>query len=153
MTNVTNNNNPDNAYSKTGATGTGSMDEVTAFYGEPISVYTRKQAIEEEVLVDVTAWASAGSGFTCPVVFTHALWSTIEGPEGDDQEKDAGIPSCEDVRGRAHDVLWIAALAVRDTLASHDYLATFEAVIEGSKFDLWAVVDGEGVTTGFPGDF
>jgi type I site-specific restriction endonuclease len=29
-------------------------------FGEPISVYTREQALADGVLVDVTAWASTG---------------------------------------------------------------------------------------------
>ena len=31
-------------------------DPLTEFFGEPISVYTRQQAIEDGALVDVTEW-------------------------------------------------------------------------------------------------
>jgi hypothetical protein len=72
--------------------------------------YTRAQAIEDGDLVDVTEWASAEKGFmggfTIPVALTRALWAAIE----------AIPPSLEgiaDVRGRAHDVLWMASLAAR----------------------------------------
>ena len=39
------------------------------FWGEPISIYTRQQAIEDGVLVDVSDWAGSGpdgmlGGFT-----------------------------------------------------------------------------------------
>jgi len=85
------------------------MDTMREVFGEPISVYTRAQAIEDGTLVDVTEWASADKGFlggfTLPVAVTRALWCTIE-----------SIPRramCNDVRGRAHDVLWMASLAAR----------------------------------------
>lgn len=77
---------------------------------ELIHAYTRAQAIADGVLVDVTAWASAETGFhggfTIPVAVTRAVWADIE-----------AIPpskrGVQDVRGRAHDVLWMAALAAR----------------------------------------
>ncbi len=85
------------------------METVTEMFGEVIHAYTREQAIEDGVLVDVTEWASAEKGFhggfTCPVVVTSALWNAIE-----------MIPKSAtgaSVRGRAHDVLWMASLAVR----------------------------------------
>lgn len=35
--------------------------------------YTRKQAIEDGVLVDISRWA-AETGFAIPVACTHAVW-------------------------------------------------------------------------------
>jgi hypothetical protein len=77
---------------------------------EVISVYTRKQAIEDGELVDVTEWASSRTGFhggfTVPVAFTGTLWAAIEGiPKR--------LEGIADVRGRAHDVLWMASLAAQ----------------------------------------
>ena len=37
-------------------------DLATDLFGEPISVYTRAQAVADGVLIDVTAWASSGPG-------------------------------------------------------------------------------------------
>ena len=56
---------------------------LTAFFGELLSVYTRQQATEDGVLVDLTAWASSGpegmfDGFTVPVAVTRALWAVID---------------------------------------------------------------------------
>lgn len=74
-----------------------------------ISSYSRSQAIEDGVLVDVTEWASSDKGFrggfTVPVAVTRSVWEMIE-----------AIPasqSHQDVRGRAHDLLWMASLAAR----------------------------------------
>lgn len=68
--------------------------------------YTRKQAIEDGVLVDLTNWASE-TGFRIPVACTQAVWSDhIEPPEG---TLDAG----QSERGRAHDVLWMLYLAIK----------------------------------------
>lgn len=68
--------------------------------------YTRAQALEDGVLVNVSRWASSREmmgGFTIPVAVTSAVWALVQAPEG----------SHEDTRGRAHDVLWLASSAVR----------------------------------------
>jgi len=71
-------------------------------YGDDIPVifsYTRQQAIEDGVLVDVTETARE-AGFKHPTVVTEALWVTIQTiPKGFDWES----PS-----GRLWDVLWMA---------------------------------------------
>ena len=62
--------------------------------------YTRKQAIEDGVLIDLSAWASE-TGFTIPVACTAAVWNQyIVPPEG---TKELG----QSERGRAHDILWM----------------------------------------------
>ncbi len=87
------------------------MSTMTEIFGEEIiSSYSRKQAIEDGVLVDLTEWASAEKGFhggfNIPVAVTSALWNAIEAiPKS--------LTGIADVRGRAHDVLWMASLAAR----------------------------------------
>ena len=81
--------------------------EVThELFGEPISTYTRAQAIDDGVLVDLTAWAKE-TGFAFPVAITRAAWADfIEWPE---ENKGHG----QSERGRAHDVLWMLLCAIR----------------------------------------
>ncbi len=68
--------------------------------------YTRAQAIEDGVLVDITRWASE-TGFKVPVACTRTLWEKwITPPQGTRQ-----MGQCE--RGRGHDVLWMLLVAIR----------------------------------------
>lgn len=75
-------------------------------FGEPIFCYSRQQAIEDGVLVDLTEWAGPQGmmgGFTVPVAVTASIWNEIE-----------DIPDSlpwQDTRGRAHDVLYMARIA------------------------------------------
>ena len=73
-----------------------------------ISRYTRADAISDGQLKDLTEWASSTKGFiggfTCSVAVTASVWSMIE---------DLGGALCQDVRGRAHDVLYMACLALK----------------------------------------
>ena len=57
-----------------------------------IEVYTRAQAFEDGVLVDISEWARE-YGFVFPVAVNNSVWSLIEDPEG---MKCAG----QSVRGR-----------------------------------------------------
>lgn len=43
---------------------------------EVISVYTRAQALEDGVLVDLTDWARE-AGFKIPVAVTQGVWSVV----------------------------------------------------------------------------
>lgn len=70
-----------------------------------IHSYTRARALEDGVLVDLSDWARE-VGFRYPVACTAAVWAEINAIPASRQD-------CEDVRGRAHDVLTLAALAAR----------------------------------------
>lgn len=72
---------------------------------EVLSVYTRAQAIDDGVLVDLTEWARE-TGFKVPVACTAAVWDVIE-PNVAEQALG------QDARGRGHDVLWLAWLAIK----------------------------------------
>ena len=116
------------------------MQELIEVFGEPVSTYSRAQAIEDGVLVDVSEWASPREmmgGFVVPVAMTAALWAKVEAPKG----------SIQDTRGRAHDVLWLASLAVRMKRGYYKVKLGNRAPV------LRVVVDGDGVTIGYPGDF
>lgn len=77
------------------------------FEGAPVIYsYTRKQAIEDGVLIDLTPWARE-TGFTIPVACTAAVWHQyIMPPKG---TKELG----QSERGRGHDVLWMLYLAIK----------------------------------------
>src|SRR5262249_51916780 len=71
---------------------------------EVISSYSRAQAIEDGVLVDVSEVAGQ-AGITFPVALTRAVWAKyVEVP--------AGV-KCQDVAGRLWDVLWMLRMAIR----------------------------------------
>jgi hypothetical protein len=60
------------------------------FWGEPISVYTRQQAIEDGVLVDVSEMARE-AGFTIPVALTSGVfYECVQWPEDDGTQDEAG---------------------------------------------------------------
>ena len=126
-------------------------------YGEPISVYTRMQAIQDGVLVDVTEWANntqAGMamgfdtilGKKAPTCVTATLWAKIEVPAANVRQ---------DTRGRAHDVLWMAALQAR--LNRNAFLSGrqlhFKVKLGNRIVKPVVVLDGDGVTIGMPEDF
>lgn len=73
--------------------------------GTLIYSYTRKQALEDGVLMDVSELAKE-AGFRYPVAVTAALWADIH-----------AIPqskSWQDGNGRLWDVLWMALAAIRE---------------------------------------
>jgi hypothetical protein len=94
-----------------------------------ISSYTRAQAIEDGVLVDVTEWASADKGFhggfRIPVALTAAVWAQIE-------DIPTRLEGLQDIRGRAHDVLWMASLACRRHARESGDRLTFRVIMPTS---------------------
>jgi hypothetical protein len=79
-------------------------DEST--YPEVISAYSRAQAIDDGVLVDVSQPARE-TGFRHPVALTRAAWDRCIGL----------TPAAEragcDERGRLHDLLWVLYCTIR----------------------------------------
>ena len=71
-----------------------------AAFGPAISAYSRAQAIEDGILVDVSDTARE-AGFNIPVAITRTVWSRIVAlPEG--------YRGFQDEAGRLWDVLWMA---------------------------------------------
>ena len=91
--------------------------------GPIIYSYSRAQAIEDGVLVDLTEWASSTKGFmggfTCPVAVTQAVWADIERK-----------PANQDIRGRAHDVLWMASLVARRAAKTNVSQTLFQVIMQ-----------------------
>ena len=94
------------------------------------------------------------------MALTRALWDQID-VDADDQApwRRLARQRGESTRGRAHDVLWMASLAARRT-ADTDRVS-FVVLMTGEggsgrvvrrRLHLEAVIDGDGVTIGFPED-
>jgi len=86
------------------------MAEDTVIIGDEewpvISRYTRAQALEDGVLVDVTETARE-AGFRVPVALTRAVWALVE-PTEEEHRVDL-----QDEQGRLWDVLWMGCAAAR----------------------------------------
>jgi len=125
---------------------------MTEVFGEPISVYTRAEAIADGDLVDVTEWARE-AGWSAPVVMTNHLWSVV------DVDSRKGYRGYQDTRGRAHDVLWMAMLRFRVADGSGEQPEgphTFNMILSHGRQKharLWVCADGDGVTIMFPEDY
>jgi len=147
-------------------------DPLRAFFGELLSVYTRQQAIKDGILVDVSEWAGCGpegmlGGFLVPVALTRALWQVIDlgDTDGRSSRESARWQALarqrgESTRGRAHDVLWMLRVAVashpQQNRLRYSVLMTVEGEGGGlvqNRLTVEAVLDGDGVTIGFPEDF
>jgi hypothetical protein len=79
-------------------------DDNTDIFGEVIYAYTRQQAIEDGVLIDVSPLAKE-AGFKCPVALTAAAWAeAVEIPPGVEGQ---------DETGRLWDVLNVLMVEIR----------------------------------------
>lgn len=84
-----------------------------SIFGEVISSYTRARAIEDGVLVDLSAVAGevCGQHFKHPVACTDAVWTIIERAVANKRWHN-------DVNGIVHDLLWMSRKAGRSLDAS-----------------------------------
>ena len=97
-------------------------DPMRELFGEVIFAYTRKQAIEDGVLVDVSETARE-AGFKWPFAMTAEVWSLIE-----------QIPpkfNHEDVQGRLWDVLMMARHAIAKAKPGEDQIF-YEVILHQS---------------------
>ena len=82
----------------------GNTESLTALFGPVISSYSRKQALEDGVLVDVSQTAKE-AGFTFPVALTRTVWGQyVEVPNG---------VQCQDEAGRLWDILMMLRFAIK----------------------------------------
>src|SRR5665213_2796396 len=89
------------------------MTENQDVFGEVIHRYTRQQAIEDGILVDVTVDACE-AGFKYPVSVTEGVWS-----------KYVKVPvhvQGQDERGRLWDILWMCRYAIAKSSGSEEEL-------------------------------
>ena len=84
------------------------QNSMTDLFGEPIYSYTREQAIDDGVLIDISSTARE-AGFRCPVAITRAAWADcVEWDESDNKRQ-----TYQDESGRLWDVLWMASQSAR----------------------------------------
>lgn len=81
-------------------------------FGKIISTYTRNQAIEDGLLVDVTQQAKE-AGFNCSVCVTNGVWAVINEIPDNVKRQDAD--------GRLWDVLFMLRYLVAKKNATHIY--------------------------------
>ena len=81
------------------------MQNLTEYFGEPISIYTRAQAIEDGVLVNVSV-AACEAGFKFPVAVTRTVWDGYIVP-------DSRARYYQDEMGRLWDILNVLRFYVR----------------------------------------
>jgi len=94
------------------------MGDMREFFGDVISEYSRAQAIEDGVLVDVSETARE-AGLRYPLALTRAVWeSCVTVPVNG---KGQPVP-CQDERGRLWDVVSMTRFAIRLSPAGHDTL-------------------------------
>ena len=76
-----------------------------AFWGDPIYSYSRKQAISDGVLVDVSIMARE-AGIKYPTAVTRRVWDGLIVPDEDSRRED----QCEP--GRMWGVLWMLRMTI-----------------------------------------
>ena len=95
-------------------------DAMREVFGDVIFSYTRAQAIQDGVLIDVSEMARQ-AGIRFPTALTSAVW-------GDYVEVDEELRGHQDVKGRLWDILWMLAMAIRTQRITGDQ-GTFEVII------------------------
>ena len=83
------------------------MNDLTDIFGDVIYSYTRAQALEDGVLVDVSEIARE-AGFVVPVAITAALHATLD-------EIPEDLQGWQSYNGRLWDVLWMAYVEIATT--------------------------------------
>ena len=96
------------------------QDTMKEIFGDVIYAYTRAQAIEDGVLIDVTETARE-AGIKFPTALTSAVWA-------DYVAVPAEMKGHQDEMGRLWDVLWMFSCAVRSGRITGD-IGTFEVII------------------------
>ena len=108
-------------------------------FGEPIAAYTRRQAIEDGVLVDLmqpeTGSLVREAGFRFPVAMTAGAFAATVAEIG------KPLPEGQDIQSRLWDVLWMLACAIK-AAGSTDRVTFRVSVWNGRRRDevkLWSL--------------
>jgi hypothetical protein len=98
-------------------------ESINELFGEVIYSYTRAQAIEDGVLVDVSEMARE-AGFVFPVAVTQKLWAEVITP--DPRAAEEG----QSVDGRLWDALYMLHMSIKGALPKRTYQAGMCQVTE-----------------------
>lgn len=93
-----------------------------SFWGKPISVYTRAQALADGVLIDLTETAKP-FGFKIPLACTDTVWRTLDWPVG----HKPGLG--QSTAGRVHDALTMARMAASSAAQSGGAVVDFDVLL------------------------
>ena len=94
-------------------------------FGETIYSYSRAQAIEDGVLVDLSQVESIRQSWKHPFACTSAVWALVE---------EALQKPHYDLAGICHDVSTMAKLAIQNNAAARNSDGVrFEVIIDGKK--------------------
>jgi hypothetical protein len=85
------------------------------YFGSTIYAYTRANAIEDGLLVDVSATAKE-AGFNYPVAMTISVWSDY----AEWTEEDSKRQTTQDTKGRLFDIFTMLKVAIRSNKKSQD---------------------------------
>ena len=96
---------------------------------EIIFSYTRMQALEDGVLIDVSDMAQE-CGFKYPVAVTARVWSEVIVPP--EEARSMGQSEC----GRLWDVLWMLFVAIKRSKSGQDTLFYELIVSDGEKQEM-----------------
>jgi len=105
------------AWSEIAQAGTDSVFDPPSGKSNTIFAYTRKQAIDDGVLVDITDTARE-AGFKCPVAVTEGVWNQCVAWSDEDTQRQYH----QDESGRLRDVVWMALNAIRRHRGSEQQL-------------------------------
>lgn len=84
------------------------MNEISNFFGDVIYGYSRAQALEDGVLVDVTNMAKE-AGFKISAAVTKAVWEKYIYWD----EEDTKNQTYQDEKGRLWDILWMLRIQAK----------------------------------------
>ena len=106
------------------------------FFGPPISIYTRADALSDGVLVDVSEMARE-AGFVVPVAVTRSVWEEcIDWPE----ESEQGFG--QSIDGRLWDVLFMAHWKIKSSREqSEDLLYQLNVIPKDTKAETITEID------------
>jgi hypothetical protein len=95
------------------------QDAMKEVFGDVIYAYTRTQAIEDGVLIDVTETARE-AGIKHPTALTQAVWADYVAVPDE-------LRGSQDVSGRLWDALWMLSVAIRTGRIQGD-IGTYEVI-------------------------